>query len=72
MLVTNHWVDSFSISIKGVLKNGGPKWVVSFVYGPRDALSSQDFWAELGNVRSCWVGPWCIGGDFNEVREPSK
>lgn len=28
------------------------------------------FLDELERVRIRWRGPWCIGGDFNEVRDP--
>ena len=24
-------------------------------------------WEELCSIRGLWDGPWCFGGDFNEI-----
>ena len=29
-------------------------------------------WEELGAISGLWGDPWCIGGDFNVIRFPSK
>ena len=29
-------------------------------------------WKELGSVRGLWLGPWCIGGDFNATISPNE
>jgi hypothetical protein len=29
-------------------------------------------WDELVGIMSRWEKPWCIGGDFNAIRYPSK
>ena len=43
----------------------GFQWIFTSVYGPMLANLKEDLWEELGSVRSLWLGPWCIGGDFN-------
>ncbi|XP_077237086.1 uncharacterized protein LOC143878724 [Tasmannia lanceolata] len=44
------------------------KVVFTGVYGPSLRVEKRRFWEELNVVRDRWVFPWCIGGDFNEIR----
>ena len=32
----------------------------------------EKLWEDLGAIRGRWGNPWCIGGDFNVIRFPSK
>ena len=41
------------------------QWIFTGVYGPVLANLRENLWEELGSVRGLWLGPWCIGGDFN-------
>lgn len=38
------------------------------VYAPIDMLKRRQLWKTLINIKSSFIYPWCIGGDFNEVR----
>ncbi|XP_077246168.1 uncharacterized protein LOC143886076 [Tasmannia lanceolata] len=62
------WVGVFSVSI--VLSDIQKKDRLTFsgVYGPVLRGEKKLFWEELDNVRSRWDFPWCVGGDFNEIR----
>ncbi|KAL7207808.1 hypothetical protein ACSBR1_029707 [Camellia fascicularis] len=42
--------------------------VVVNVYGPTDVAKRQEVWANFALLKHHFLGPWCIGGDFNEVR----
>lgn len=41
------------------------------MYGLTGGSPICDFLDDLMYVRR-WEGPWCTGGDFNEVRNPSE
>ncbi|XP_026420101.1 uncharacterized protein LOC113316085 [Papaver somniferum] len=47
-------------------------WLFSVVYGPCDTVERRNLWQELQLMRLIWNLPWCIGGDFNEVRLMSE
>ena len=32
----------------------------------------RSFWDELNSIRSRWVTPWCLFGDFNIIRYPGE
>ena len=51
---------------------GGFLWMFSGVYGPVERNLKEIFWEELGSIRGWWEGPWCLGGDFNEILSPSE
>ena len=42
------------------------------VYGPVERKFKEVFWEDLGSIRGWWDGPWCLGGDFNEILSPSE
>ncbi|XP_077239712.1 uncharacterized protein LOC143880611 [Tasmannia lanceolata] len=62
------WVGQFSVSV--VLIKVGEAVMVTFsgIYGPTDRMKKRQLWEELTMIRSKWVNPWCLGGDFNEIR----
>ena len=48
------------------------QWIFTSVYGPVLANLKEALWEELGSVKGLWLGPWCIGGDFNASISPSE
>jgi hypothetical protein len=52
--------------------SSGLVWGFSGVYGPLRAVERRLMWEELAGVSAWWDVPWCVGGDFNTVRYPSK
>lgn len=38
------------------------------VYGPNDVLKRAKLWEIIVNLRSKFQKPWCMGGDYNEIR----
>ena len=48
------------------------EWAFIGVYGPNFDRDKRLLWEELFGLCSWWNVPWCVGGDFNVVRFPSK
>ena len=65
-------VGSFSVSSLFRMAEDGFQWVFSGVYGPIEKRLRESFWEELGSIRGLWEGPWCVGGDFNEILSPNE
>ncbi|KAL7254795.1 hypothetical protein ACSBR1_009026 [Camellia fascicularis] len=38
------------------------------VYASNDMLKRRSLWELLFSLKSFYIHPWCIGGDFNEVK----
>ncbi|XP_028076106.1 uncharacterized protein LOC114278281 [Camellia sinensis] len=38
------------------------------VYAPNDVSSRSSFWNTLLNLKVYFSNPWCMGGEFNEIR----
>ncbi|KAL7161870.1 hypothetical protein ACSBR2_042363 [Camellia fascicularis] len=38
------------------------------IYAPNDVSSRSSFWNTLLNLKVYFFNPWCMGGDFNEIR----
>ena len=72
MELVNSEIGLFSISCLFKMVEGGLLWMFSGVYGPVERNLKEIFWEELGSIRGWWEGPWCLGGDFNEVLSPSE
>ena len=47
------------------------EWAFAGVYGPNVDREKRVMW-ELADLYGWWNLPWCVGGDFNVVRFPSK
>lgn len=72
VVVEQHWTDAFSVSIIVEDLSARSKWLLTAVYGPDDGQRRKELWKELNEVRGCWNGAWCIGGDWNIIRFPSE
>lgn len=59
---TSAWVEDLSNNLK---------WTVTSAYG-LNSSQRMNFWKGLDDIRSRWGGPWCVGGDWNEVRFSSE
>ena len=70
VIETVRGVFSVSCSFRNV--EDGFQWIFTGVYGLVLANLKEDLWEELGLVRGLWLGPWCIGGDFNASISPSE
>ncbi|XP_028085234.1 uncharacterized protein LOC114286280 [Camellia sinensis] len=46
--------------------------VIVNVYGPTDGANRKGLWETLKNLKRSFVNPWCLGGDFNEIRTLSE
>lgn len=46
--------------------------VIVNVYGPNSNSERKLLWGKLINLRTHFSGPWCLGGDFNEVRNSGE
>lgn len=68
----DHFIGTFSVSTVLADKATCTSWIISSVYGPSDSRLRGRFWCELDSIRSRWVGPWCIRGDWNITRFPSE
>lgn len=42
------------------------------VYAPNDPRGRRELWSELLQAKTLSQIPWCIGGDFNEIRLMSE
>ena len=49
------------------MRDGNFSWAFTGIYGPHAKVDKLRMLEELGQVRDGWSGPWCIGGDFNEI-----
>lgn len=55
------------IIISGIILNSFP-CIFANVYGPCQSSDGLKVWKSLLNLRNCFPNPWCVGGDFNEIR----
>ena len=62
----------FSVSCKFISVSDQFVWAFTGVYGPNVHRDRRFLWEELCGLNSWWSVPWCVGGDFNVVRFPSK
>ena len=62
----------FSVSCKFTSVADQFVWVFTSVYGPNTLRDRRFLWEELFGLSSWWNVPWCVSGDSNVVRFPSK
>ena len=65
-------VGSFSVSCLFRMAEDDFQWAFSGVYGPVERLYKDLFWEELSSIRGLGDGPWCLGGNFNEILSPNE
>ena len=65
-------IDLYPILCLFRMVEEGFQWIFSRVYGPVERSFKEFFWEELGAIKGRWVGPWCLGGDFNEILFPNE
>lgn len=61
-------MGNFSLSIRLIKESSGFEWLLIGVYGPCRPQFWSNFWDELQTIRSQWLEPWIVGGDFNVIR----
>ena len=59
-----------NVLLKGVVDDF--VWACSGVFGPNDDSQRGALWEELTRMHSRWNTAWCVFGDFNIIRYPSK
>lgn len=64
-------VNKHFILIKGTLTNSFPCIIVN-IYAPNNYMDRRSLWNELVVMKERSDVPWCIGGDFNEIRSISE
>ncbi|XP_028053162.1 uncharacterized protein LOC114257580 [Camellia sinensis] len=42
--------------------------VIVNVYSSLEVVKRKELWVSLTRLKSLFLGPWCMGGDFNEIR----
>ena len=65
-------VGSFSVSYLFRMAEDVFQWAFSGVYDLVENRFRESYWEELGSVKGLWDGPWCVGGDFNEILYPNE
>ena len=68
--VIDSLIGDFTVSIHNKDKN--EKWWFTGVYGPSSYNGRGLFWDELAGLRTICGDKWCLGADFNVVREVSE
>lgn len=59
---------SASVFVLLKFKHDGLEYLFSSVYGPGDDPIKLNFRKEIRDIRTNFVGPWVLCGDFNIVR----
>ena len=70
-VMKDHFIGAFSASAMLEDRANGSSEIISSMYGPTNRRLRGSFWCELDSIRSRWVGPGCIGDDWNITRFPS-
>ncbi|XP_028079607.1 uncharacterized protein LOC114281359 [Camellia sinensis] len=46
--------------------------VIVNVYDPSEVAKRKELWVNFAQLKNTFLGPWCMGGDFNEIRTISE
>ncbi|XP_028122989.1 uncharacterized protein LOC114320091 [Camellia sinensis] len=46
--------------------------VIVNVYDPSEVAKRKELWDNFARLKNTFLGPWCMGGDFNEIRTISE
>ena len=67
-------VEESSYNLSCRFKNCGDDftWIFTRIYGPTKRELREELCEDLGAIRGCWEGHWCLGGDFNVLRFPGE
>ena len=65
--VIENFIGDFSVSIRLRMDNTD-EWWLSGIYGPPSVCSRGEFWDKLVGLSELCGSKWCLGGDFNIVR----
>lgn len=71
VMVSDNLIEDFSVSIE-ILWKDDIKWWFSAIYGPCKPREREEFWDELAGLSSICGDKWCLGGDFNMVRNQGE
>jgi hypothetical protein len=66
------YTSTFTVSCQWKSLDDNFIWTGSGIYGPNLGGARGSFWDELNSIRSRWVTPWCLFGDFNIIRYPGE
>lgn len=53
--------------VAGKVKSGFEGVLVN-LYAPNDVVKRRELWDLIVRIKPLFPKPWCIGGDFNEIR----
>ena len=70
--LVSSFCGDFSITCILQTVESGFDWAFTGVYGPQARTDKLRFWEELRLIKDKWSGPWCVGGDFNEILYPHE
>ena len=70
--MVSSFCGDFSITCILETVESGFAWAFTGVYGPQSRIDKLRFWEERRLIKDKWSGPWCVGGDFNEILYPYK
>ncbi|XP_073291110.1 uncharacterized protein [Primulina huaijiensis] len=69
--VTDNLIGEFSVSIE-IEGSDQIRWWFSAIYGPVHSRQRELFWEEIAGLHSICGDKWCLGGDFNVVRNTGE
>lgn len=68
--VVESLIGDFSVSIH--VRRDGEDWWFTGIYDPTKSLAMGSFWYEIVGLWVVCGGNWCLGGDFNAVRNVNE